>query len=258
MGTIRKSSGGFPETLQDLKAINKALDYGGTLAVSQEWTLCFAWQDNNVVLGLTTAFSLHRASEDFVLRLRKRPKESSTNASISRRVFGSQPQKKIPIPKAIDAYNHGMNAVDVANQLRQNFSCHRAYETRNWRPLAWWLFDVCLVNNYVLWRAQQPKEKQRSRHLHREFEKTLINQLLRRGTHHQLIRLDKRGYCRWGAKYPEDCLVGARQRHKTNRETRLHGRKALKEITNDSRPVPRGRNVTTGCGACNVHLCKGT
>ena len=234
------------------------MDYGGVLAIPRERTLCFAWQDNNVVLGLTTAFSLHNPSEDFVLRNRKRPKESSTNASIARRTFGNQPQKRIPIPTAIDAYNHGMNAVDIANQLRQNFSCHRAYETRNWRPLAWWLFDVCLVNSYILWRAQQPEKKHQGRQLHREFEIRLIKQLLRRGTHHQLGRLDKRGYCRWGAKYPEECLAGARQRRKIDREARLSGRKALKEIINDSRPVLRGRSVTTGCKACNVHLCKGT
>ena len=78
-----------------------------------------------------------------------------------------------------------MNAVDLANQLRQNFSCHRAFETRHWRPLAYWLFDVCLVNSYILWREQQPQEARQSGHLHEKFERRLIRQLLERGGLHK-------------------------------------------------------------------------
>lgn len=66
MGTIRKNLSGFPQVLLDVKEINKALTYGGVLAVSVRYTLCFAWQDNNVVLGITTSYSLHR-EEDYVV-----------------------------------------------------------------------------------------------------------------------------------------------------------------------------------------------
>jgi hypothetical protein len=46
---------------------------------------------------------------------------------------------------------------DLADQLRGNFGCQRQWERRTWRPLAYWLFDVCPVNSYLLWRCQQPE-----------------------------------------------------------------------------------------------------
>jgi hypothetical protein len=69
--------------------------------------------------------------------MRRRPKNSSTNAAIARPVFSNQSRQYLSIPTTIDAYNHHMNGIDLANQLRQNFTCHRPLETRNWRPLAY-------------------------------------------------------------------------------------------------------------------------
>ena len=155
MGTTRKNSGGFPKPLLEIKKINRALLYGGHLSIIEGEALCFAWQDNNVVLGMTTAFSLDKGELNdinWTLRTRRRPKESSTNAAIARPIFGDKPFKTLSIPSAIDAYNHHMNGIDVANQIRRNFSCHRLWETRTWRPLAYWLFDVCMVNAFVIWR----------------------------------------------------------------------------------------------------------
>jgi Transposase IS4 len=114
MGTTRKNSKNFPEDLLQIKDLNQALLYGGSLAIIKEGVLCFAWQDNNVVLGITTAFSLHR-EKDFVLRDRRRPGDASTNARIALSIFGKDWVKRLSIPTAIDVYNHGMNAVDVAN-----------------------------------------------------------------------------------------------------------------------------------------------
>ena len=135
MGTTRKKAAGFPRHLLQLKEQNKALTYGSLVSRVTDGILCFAWQDNNVVLGLTTAFSLGK-EQDVVIRERRRPRVTSTNASVALPVFGKEWKKDLPIPIAIDAYNHGMNAVDIANQLRANFSCHLNYERRNWRPLA--------------------------------------------------------------------------------------------------------------------------
>jgi hypothetical protein len=148
-----------------------------------------------------------------------------------------------------------MNAVDVANQLRANFSCHLAFKRRNWRPLAWWLFDVCLVNSYVIWRQRQPLNKQQDPRLHRGFQRTLINQLLLHGTQHKAENVGKRRRCAWGAKHPGECEQGARS-HKTERhDRRIDRRQALSEVTNESRPVLRSKNVITGCFSCGVNLC---
>ena len=254
MGTTRKNATGLPEELLRLKDAKQAFLYGGLVAIVQGKTLCFAWQDNNVVLGLTTAFSLHQP-RDIVIRNRKRPKDSLTNAAIAVPIFGGLWNKDLPIPTAIDAYNHGMNAVDVANQLRANFTCHLAFEQRNWRPLAFWLFDVCCVNSFVIWRTLQPEKAHRRRHLHNEFERILIDDLLARGPNHRAQKLTKRRRCAWGARHPEDCWQGDVESHRKQKGERSRRRQALQPIINGSRPKRRSRNVITGCLSCGVNLC---
>jgi hypothetical protein len=58
------------------KGKGKALEWGAMRAEVVEGVLCLAWQDNNTVLGITTAYS----PDDLVIRTRKRPAETSTNA----------------------------------------------------------------------------------------------------------------------------------------------------------------------------------
>ena len=103
------------------------MEYGGIVGQVVGNALCFAWQDNNVVLVATTSHSIHRDS-DFVTVTRKRPSKSSTNAAIARPAFKGQLTAELSISIAIDDYNHGINAVDLANQLRANYSCQRPFE----------------------------------------------------------------------------------------------------------------------------------
>ena len=152
-----------------------------------------------------------------------------------------------------------MNAVDVANQLRSNFTCHLQFERRNWRPLAWWLFDVCATNAFVIWRA---KQQNTSTHLREKFNRQLIDSLLMRGLDHRLEKRPKKRRCAWGAKHPEDCVSGAKD-SKTLQQRRCLRSKQVKraplsEITNDSRPVQRAKRAGEsiyGCNSCNVNLC---
>jgi hypothetical protein len=60
------------------------------LAEVVDSTLCFLWQDNNAVLGITTA---HCLKNDTIERLRKRPSPTLVNALIVRPVFGDEPRK---------------------------------------------------------------------------------------------------------------------------------------------------------------------
>ena len=80
---------GLPQELIDLKERNQALVYGGKVVIVKEGVLYFAWQDNNTVLGITTAFSLDREG-DYVVRDRRRPGDTSTNAKIALSVFGDE------------------------------------------------------------------------------------------------------------------------------------------------------------------------
>jgi hypothetical protein len=71
---------------------------------------------------MTTAYTLHQT----IWRERKRPALTSINAHIVRPVFGDAVKKWLEIPLAIDEYNHGMNGVNRANQLRRNYTVHRS------------------------------------------------------------------------------------------------------------------------------------
>jgi Transposase IS4 len=134
--------------------------------------LCFLWQDNNAVLGIATA---HRLKNETVERLRKRPSPTSTNARILRPVFGNLPAKRLRILCTIDDYNHFMNGVDTANQLRHNFTAHRSFESRVWRQLWYSILDVCTVNGYLLWKGDKEDPRKRGQ---RPYRNALIDALL--------------------------------------------------------------------------------
>jgi hypothetical protein len=125
-GTTRKNAAGVPEKLIKLKKKNQTLIWNSAFSEIMNGINCFLWQDNNAVLGITTAYCLHQV----VQRWRKRPSETLTNARIVRPVFGDAVRKFLWIPKVIDEYNHNMNGVDHANQLRSTMTVNRRLEHR--------------------------------------------------------------------------------------------------------------------------------
>src|SRR2546423_4072766 len=125
---------------------------------------------------MTTAYNL----TDIVIRPRNRPSATSTSASIARPMFRPSPRKKLHIPVAIDAYNHYMGGVDIANQYRAAFTTLQHRSNRYWKPLFHWLLDIALINSYLLAKAIRGVviEKPKLRRHHRRFQKTLRTRLL--------------------------------------------------------------------------------
>jgi hypothetical protein len=62
--------------------------------------LCLAWQDNNIVLGLSNIHTVDKA-EDFVENKRRRPAKTSTNSRIVRDVSGTDLVKELRIPRIL-------------------------------------------------------------------------------------------------------------------------------------------------------------
>ena len=60
---------------------------------------------------MTTAYNLTNT----VIRSRKRPSTISTSASIIQPIFRDSTYKDLPIPVAINTYNHYISGVDTAN-----------------------------------------------------------------------------------------------------------------------------------------------
>jgi hypothetical protein len=119
-------------------------------------TLVSIWQDSNKVGFCTT---IHDGTE-WIVRSRKRPKGTSTSAAITKQpfyMFSPPPKCKepyehtrlLPIPLAVDDYNHHMGGVDIADQLRAGFSTHQR-GVKPWRPLFYWLLDSTIINAFRL------------------------------------------------------------------------------------------------------------
>ncbi|KAG9061872.1 hypothetical protein KI688_007023 [Linnemannia hyalina] len=116
---------------------------------------------------LFTVHALSLGDDDWsVVRDRRRPRETSANAKPVRAAYKGQSRALLPIQKIIDDYNHHMNGVDIADQLRSYYSTQlRTY--RAWVPIFFWLLDTTIINAYLINRIFGS-----SMH-HREFRQPL-------------------------------------------------------------------------------------
>jgi Transposase IS4 len=94
-GTVRISSKDFPRALQFGKGTR--MDWNVQSAVDIDGVLAFFWMDNGPVTMLSTIHGVGDGWE--VVRNRRRPRESSKNATKVREVFGSAARKELAIPK---------------------------------------------------------------------------------------------------------------------------------------------------------------
>jgi hypothetical protein len=97
-GTTRKNHKEFPRRFIDIKLSDS---YGSCSTEVIDHCLCFLWQDNAPVIGISTAFSIREGPQDYIVKERKRP----LNNAVAALIFGAQSTKELPIPKAIDHYN---------------------------------------------------------------------------------------------------------------------------------------------------------
>jgi len=122
----------------------------------------------------------HLPTEE-ITRDRKRPKKTSTNSSIAREVFDGQHRKQLEIPLFIDCYNHHMNSVDVANQLRATATVHFSRNEKEFFPGMFWSIDMILTNCWKIYESLygpflSSNQKQRPG-AHREFLEALVELL---------------------------------------------------------------------------------
>ncbi len=88
--------------------------------------------------------------EDTILRLRKRPKKTASNAAITRKPFRDQSTKILSILLFIDCYNQNMGGVDQANQLRAAFTTHFPRNRKEFFSEVFFAIDIAVVNSYKL------------------------------------------------------------------------------------------------------------
>ena len=253
MGTTRKNAKGIPKQLLELKDHNRALVWNSCIGIIVNSVLCFLWQDNNAVLGITTAYSLHV----LIKCLRTRPSTTSTNAHIVLPVFGDSKKKELEITYAIDEYNHHMNGVDRNNQLRKGMSV-RPLQQRTWRPAWLWMLDTVLVNCYLVWKST--KRPIPSRKGHRAFRQALCEALLtwpmKTSDTMRPVLIVEAQKAHVGVRFKTSnyCVICTA---KVSKPRGGRQRQFGTDITNEAAGGRRKRGTRTfrGCGKCNKHLC---
>jgi len=80
---------------------------------SGEEVLQIAWRDSSMVLFMTNCMD----GQLLVDKLRKRP-AAATKDPMLRTLYNGEAVKRLPIPMFINEYNHKMNGVNRADQLR--------------------------------------------------------------------------------------------------------------------------------------------
>jgi hypothetical protein len=90
------------------------------------------------------------SGDERILRLRKRPKETSSKAKTVRVPFGNQATKVLLIPVIADGYNYHMGAVNGFDYLTAQNAGLRHVERGGHQALEHWLFRTVLINCYLL------------------------------------------------------------------------------------------------------------
>ena len=167
-GTVRTNSGNFPKILK----VNKKLDWDTLSGVVINEVLVILWMDNGPVTMLSTIHEIN--GNNRIERMRRRPRETSTNAVKVRAIFGTASKKSLPIPCVIDDYNHFMGGVDIADQLRGYYGTQLPVR-RTWIPLFFWLLDTSIINSYLIFKKSGKNIS------HKDFRIELIWDLIKSG-----------------------------------------------------------------------------
>jgi hypothetical protein len=193
-------------------------------------------------------------TDPIVIRNRKRPSSTPTSAKTARKAFGSGPTKDLPIPKFVDDYNHLMNQVNIADQLRATNLGNRPIRTRGWHALWNFLFHVTIVNSYLLLDYKSGSK----------FRIDLQAGLLERSS--RLTNRKRKSYI----AFPEPPELGSKG-HKLESGHPLRycsiynqgpgpdrNRTVLGTISPSPRSTPaqKRRKTTFGCTPCGVLVCK--
>lgn len=234
--------------------------------------LQIAWRDSSVVLFMTNCLD----GRTLIQKHRKRPAKAAVDPML-RTLYGSDAVKLLDIPLYIDNYNHYMNGVDRADQLRSMYRTPRK-SFKTWRPLWDYILFTSICNLALIAAYATPEKWDMKRSGHAKFREELSIALmsrfdkskerkkydiLKRRTHTatqidqlpiysrscngELVKIGKQ----------QDCVVckaeGNGVRHKKQR-------KPLEELSakslNRQEQAPRYPRTLYKCNICNIAICK--
>ena len=212
-----------------------------------------------------------------IKRLRRRPAKTATNTRTSRAIFGQdEARKELLIPEFIDQYNHYINSVDNADQLRSYYSTQRVH-FKSWKPLWHFLLDTTVTNSYKIayykpGRVQRVQKTFQETYGHREFRIQLATELFEHSERprgkpstikhslstrvHPAAAIDHSRIERMGEK-PQACVPCLCAGRKV---APARPRKPLLELSNNSVMAKGKRRERVsrslfGCKLCGIYIC---
>lgn len=214
---------------------------------------------------MTTVYTVHDVA-DRVLRWRKRPLDTSTNAKQARKPFeGYGARMEQHIPRYIDDYNYDMGGVDIADQHRNAFKTQRK-ALRNWIPQWYWMIDSAVINAYKIGVLAPGKHWTKCQH--RDFRERLWQELMKfsyqgevrkhtdrlpnerldQSGHHNYMKMSQeKRVCAW-------CTHSIRtQRGRTR--TPSPTKRAFGREIDPNIQINRARRTKCGCNSCGVYPC---
>ena len=192
-------------------------------------------------------------------------------------VFDNESIKTLFISRSIDLYNHYMNGMNVANQLRFYYNTQRSHK-KIWFSLWHWLLNVTITNSYKIVNTieKRPYADQKDSETHKAFLNDLITDLFEHSErlnapkdskpdikssgltalvnkspvwkHENIQKLDNE------AKY---CVICIQIECKDVRKRRVL--KSLQELSNNSLVAKQRRRrdpkTVFECKLCDIRLC---
>jgi len=152
-GTVRTNSARYPSQFKlDKKGPPLPWNTISGIVSENRSVLALIWQDKTLVRFLTTAHRATSGPENFVSRERRRPHITEANRALIDQGWGSDPVRRLSLPRFSVDYNDFMGGVDIADQRRSYYSTQLRV-CRNWLPIFFWLLDTTIINAHLI--AQQ-------------------------------------------------------------------------------------------------------
>ena len=153
-GTVMPSRKGMPNELSKKKRKKKKHEV--VAFRKNDDTMALQWRDIRVVTMLSSVYNTLCEDEE--------------------RILGNQQSTIVAKPVVISQYTKYMGGVDKADHYCGSYAFLRK-TAKWWRKMFFWLFEVAIVNSFILYNVQR-KEKGLRIVTHKKYRKNLVIQLV--------------------------------------------------------------------------------
>ena len=155
-GTVRSNQTGLPRQLRNVRLRQQ----GDSFQMKKGEMLITAWKDKQLLHVLST-------------------NSTSQNTSVTRKQKDGS-MKEVPCPDVIQSYNKFMSGVDHADQLRASY-CTSRKGMKWWKYLFYFLFDICIVNAFILMKESPNHQLKTKSGRHRDLTQLEFRMKLAQG-----------------------------------------------------------------------------